>query len=348
MILPPQTLTGAWGREHLRLHRLLLRQPALLPDGAALLLAVSGGQDSMALLGLLLGLQRLHGWRLLLWHGDHGWRNESADQAAELADWCAQRGLTLLRDRQAATAGSSEAEARQWRYACLERRAREHHCSVVVTGHTASDRAETLLLHLARGSHRRGLASLRQQRPLAEGLVLSRPLLIVSRSETAQICRDLGLPVWLDASNDDRRFSRNRLRHEVLPVLEQLHPGAARRLSGTAERLSREHDSQREWLQIALAWLAASQGSSDPDGQDNPTSLDRLRFNTLQPSNRAALLHHWLSCANGEPPQARQLDDLLARIAAGRPPGQCALAGGWQLHWDRSRLVLIAPPEPRR
>ncbi len=334
MILPPQAT--AWSREHLRLHRSLLRQPQLLPPGAGLLLAVSGGQDSMALLGLLLGLQRLHGWRLVLWHGDHGWRPESAGQAAELARWCEQRELMLLSEAGSGDLAAGEAQARAWRYQRLLLGAQEQGCSHVVTGHTASDRAETLLLHLARGSHRRGLASLRAQRPLGDGVMLSRPLLLFSRSETAQICRNLDLPIWLDASNDDRRFSRNRLRLEVLPVLEQLHPGAARRLSGTAERLSREHDAQLEWQRIALQWLASGEG----DG------LDRPRLNQLQPVNRAAVLHLWLSTATGSPCQARQVDDLLAQLEQGRGRGQWDLGDGWQLHWDRSRLVLMPPAEP--
>ena len=86
MILPPQALERAWGKDHLRLHRHLRRQPALLPPGASLLLAVSGGQDSMALLALLLGLRRLHGWRLQLWHGDHRWRPEATDRTRKHAD----------------------------------------------------------------------------------------------------------------------------------------------------------------------------------------------------------------------------------------------------------------------
>ena len=77
-------MAAPWSRFHLRLHRLLLRRPQLLPQHATLLLAVSGGQDSMALVGLLRDLQRLHHWRLLLWHGDHGWRPESAQQASAL------------------------------------------------------------------------------------------------------------------------------------------------------------------------------------------------------------------------------------------------------------------------
>ena len=339
LILPPQALEQAWGKEHLRLHRHLRRQPELLPPGAGLLLAVSGGQDSMALLALLLGLQRLHGWRLHLWHGDHRWRPEAAHQAEQLASWCRARGLSLTIEAReqpvAAASSNTEAQARAWRYGRLEAQAQAQDCSHVVCGHTASDRAETLLLHLARGSHRRGLASLRPQRALgSSGVQLSRPLLIFSRSDTARICQALQLPIWLDPSNDDLRYSRNRVRQAVLPELEALHPGAARRLSATAERLAREHDAQQDWLTIALHWLAAG-----------PGGLDRIRLTGLQRINQTAVLELWLSTQLGCSIAASQLDGLVERLQQGREPGRCDLAAGWQLHWDRSKLVLV-PPEP--
>jgi len=88
-------LAQRWSRHHLRLHRWLLQRPELLPDGASLLVAVSGGQDSMALVGLLQDLQRLHHWRLQLWHGDHQLRVNASEQAGELARWAAQQGLPL-------------------------------------------------------------------------------------------------------------------------------------------------------------------------------------------------------------------------------------------------------------
>jgi len=350
VILPPQSadvsrapLEHRWSPDHLRLHRLLLQQPQLLPAQASLLLAVSGGQDSMALLGLLLGLRRLHGWRLLLWHGDHGWRPEAAQQAAELAAWCQQQGLSLQTDRCAPSPGDveggtdsrghrSETAARQWRYSCLEQQALAQGCSHVMTGHTASDRAETLLLHLARGSDRRGLASLRGQRPLgSQGLQVCRPLLGFGRDDTSRICAQLGMPVWLDRSNDDPRFSRNRIRHEVLPVLEALHPGAARRLSGTAERLQQSLEAEHEWQRLALHWLS-----------DGDNGLDRRRLMGLQPANQATALVRWLQQRGVTTLNARQITALLARLQPTQPPGQSDLAGGWRLRWDRSRLELIA------
>jgi tRNA(Ile)-lysidine synthetase-like protein len=179
-ILPsdPGSDPPGWGPDQQRLHRHLLHHPALLPRGASLLLAVSGGQDSMAMTGLLLALQRLHHWRLHLWHGDHGWRPESAQQAEQLASWAAGRGLSFSLERQPRLPvwGNREAIARAWRYRCLARQALRHGCSHVLTAHTASDRAETVLLHLARGSHRRGLAGLRSLQPLAPLLAATDPV----------------------------------------------------------------------------------------------------------------------------------------------------------------------------
>ena len=336
-----------WGPDHLRLHRHLLRHPELLPAGATLLLALSGGQDSMALLALLHDLGRLHHWSLQLWHGDHRWRPDSSNQAAELERWTAGLGLSLHIDtwEPAATRNDlnprSEAGARQWRYGQLEARARALGASHVVTAHTASDRAETLLLHLARGSHRRGLASLRRLRCLSPGaqdtapILLSRPLLTFSRADTTRLCSELELPVWIDPSNSNRRFSRNRIRAEVLPVLEELHPGACQRISAQAERLVDEVECRDALVDLALQALGAS-------GRE--LALRRPELVQQAPATQRQLLHRWLERVTGQVLEARQLEELLPRLQAGQPPGTTALRAGWQLHWERCTLWLHPTP----
>lgn len=333
-------MTPRWSPFHLRLHRLLLQRPALLPKHTPLLLAASGGQDSMALTGLLLDLVRLHGWRLHLWHGDHGWRQEAAQQAQQLAAWAQEQGLpvTVERWQQApgesaqgsSTASPSEASARTWRYDCLVREAQRLGAARVLTGHTASDRAETLLLNLARGSHRRGLASLPMERELAPGLTLARPLLGFSRNDTAAICAQLALPIWHDSSNSDPRFSRNRVRHEVMPVLEQLHPGAGRRLAATAERLATEQEAGAPLLELALEALVAEEAMG----------LKRQMLAAQPLANQRQLLQHWLRRHTGQPLAAQPLERLLQRLAKGQPPGAADLTAGWRLCWDRCTLRL--------
>ena len=338
-----------WSPYHLRLHQLLRRRPELLPQGASLLVALSGGQDSMALTGLLLDLRRLHHWSLQLWHGDHRWRPESSQQAREIAAWAGGQGLELQlaswewqatdlqsTDQQSTDQQStnqqqppSEASARAWRYAGLVECAQQRGCGHVVTGHTASDRAETLLLNLARGSDRRGLASLQEQRPLAEGLQLVRPLLIFSREETARICQMLQLPIWLDSSNAELRYSRNRVRSAVLPVLEELHPGATRRIGGTAARMAADLQGELELLDLALQPLSSG-----------PRSLRRQPLIRLEAANQRRLLHHWIARNSGLVLTAAALDKLLSRLTCYKGLGQVDLAGDWHLTWNKGTLQL--------
>jgi len=351
-ILPSEADGGprVWSRDHLRLHRSLLRHPSLLPKGASLLLAISGGQDSMAMAGLLLHLQPLHGWQLRLWHGDHGWRPDSAQQAQELAAWAGRQQLPLHVQRlePGHRDGNREQVARRWRYACLLQEAREQDCSHVLTAHTASDRAETVLLHLARGSHRRGLASLHSSLPLAglqppeqrvippnagePGPLLVRPLQIFSRQDTARICRLQNWPVWHDPTNEDPTLSRNRIRQEVLPVLEALHPGASRRISAQAERLADELLLQRELIALALQTISAE------DRQ-----LDRCALQRLDPANQRLLLLHWLEQQQAPTLTSQNLDQLLSRLPPHRGPGRLDLPNGWQLLWSGSKLTLRSP-----
>ena len=169
----------------------------------------------------------------------------------------------------------------------------------------------------------------RPSRALPPDLTLSRPLLLFSRSETSLISQQLGMPLWLDGSNSDPRFSRNRVRHEVLPVLEQLHPGAGRRISGVAERLAQEQDNQQQLLGLAL----------DPLTNDNG-SLNRRRLMALQPANQRQLLQLWLEQQGLPLLPAHQLEALLARLAISRPPGRSALQSDHWLRWDRQELWL--------
>jgi tRNA(Ile)-lysidine synthase len=291
----------------------------------------------MALLALLRQLQPQHGWRLQLWHGNHQWRPEATAQAEELAAWAASEGLPLQLEHWQRPAGEPprEASARAWRYGRLTALAQRLGCRRVVTGHTASDRAETVLLNLARGSHRQGLASLRRQRPLAGEVMLTRPLLAFSREDTAALCRELGLPVWIDSSNADPRYSRNRLRLEVLPVLHALHPGADQRIARLAEELEQLEDAGRELLTLALKGLECA-----PPAGGHGRALHRDALTALRPANQSQLLQLWLEQQSGRRWPCRTLAAALERLPRRLGPGRLDLGHGWRLQWQGPTLWL--------
>ena len=329
-----------WLNWHDRLHRRLLLTPQLLPKGTRLLLAISGGQDSMALLGLLRDLSCRHHWTLQLWHGDHGWHPGSARIASDLASWCQTQQLPLLVSTSSFSTTGSEAKARAWRYTELQKACEQlnlnstaNPCRTVVTGHTASDRAESLLLQLSRGTDLAGLGNLRWQRPLnaeaTNDIRLVRPLLHFSRDDTAAICQDLQLPIWKDPSNSDSRFDRNRIRQEVLPVLEAMHPGCSRRMAELSERVSQLQDTQSALVTLSLDHLKRQDGA-----------LQRSPLQQLPGSARRLLLHGWLQAQGMPALSARQLEELSIAIGPGQPPGERHLAGGKRLHWCRDWVQL--------
>ena len=288
----------------------------------------------MALCALLRQLAPIHHWDLTLWHGDHGWHPDSGRFAAELSDWARGQELAIRIEQAEPAAVASEAAARRWRYGCLMEQASAGQRDVV-TGHTATDRAETLLLQMARGTDLAGLGSLRPLRPLSadapEGPWLRRPLLNFSRGDTAALCRELALPLWIDPSNDDPAYARNRIRLELLPVLETLHPGAERRMADLAERLSQVQDTRQELSELALQHLQR------PDG------LNRRGLGRLSGSSRRQLLALWLEQQGVPNCDAALLEELSRRLALGAAGGGCDLPGGWRLSWQGNDLTLRPP-----
>jgi tRNA(Ile)-lysidine synthase len=239
-----------WSLLHARIHRTvqahktpLLPSVGLIAAGSRLLVAVSGGQDSLCLLKLMVDLQPKWQWQVIAVHCDHRWRPDSADNAAFVVD-LAQRWGVPCRVERAESVPGSEAAARQWRYGVFEALALESGCSHVVTGHTATDRAETLLYNLVRGSGADGMQALGWMRQISSKhpeIALVRPLLEVTRAETAEFCQTFSIPVWQDSTNQDRAYARNRLRLDVMPYLQQhLNPSAERSLAQTAEILAAE------------------------------------------------------------------------------------------------------------
>ena len=241
---------STWTSLHAQLHR-TLRQREILPKNQQLLIAVSGGQDSLCLVKLLIDLQPKWQWHLGIAHCDHRWRKDSEANANHVEELAKNWRLPFYKQI-ANQSLNSEASAREWRYQALSAIAQSHNYPYIVTGHTQSDRAETLLYNLMRGSGADGLQSLTWVRPLTDNLKLVRPLLEVTRAQTAQFCQDMHLPVWEDSTNQDLKYARNRIRHELLPYLQQhFNPQVESALAQTAELLRAEV----EYLENAASLL---------------------------------------------------------------------------------------------
>ncbi len=206
------------------------------PEGwqdVRVLVAISGGADSVALLRALVAVRRPQGEPLLAAHFNHQLRGEEslADERFVVAlcrqlDVPCEVGRASPETSIAQTGDGLEAAARSARYDFLLQTAARLGARYVVTAHTADDQAETILHRIARGTGLAGLAGMNRTRPLAQGITLLRPLLGFRRAELLDYLTKLGQSYRSDASNEDVRFTRNRLRHELLPELARLvNPG---------------------------------------------------------------------------------------------------------------------------
>jgi len=220
-----------------KLNAVLRSQINLLQSNTNILVAVSGGQDSLCLASLLRMHQKKFNWNLIIAHCDHQWRNDSTANANHVEKIAMNWAIPFCL-RTAESPPRSEAHAREWRYAMLVEMAKMNQCVCVVTGHTRSDRVETLLYNLMRGSGADGLASLTWRRSLTDEIDLVRPLLNVSRHETAGFCHENQIAIWEDSTNQNLDYRRNRLRLETIPYLQtHFNPQLESAIAQTSELL---------------------------------------------------------------------------------------------------------------
>ena len=282
------------------LARLLVRC-SFPPRGSVVSCAVSGGADSLALLALAAHA----GCAVTAIHVDHGLRPESAAEVEVVQAAAARFGAAFQAERVAVSTGSNlEARARSARYAALP--------SDVLTGHTADDQAETVLLNLVRGAGLTGMGGFRPDQ---------RPLRRLRRSETQALCAELGLVPVHDASNDDPRFRRNRVRSELLPLLDDI----AQR--DVAAVLARQADALREDGRL-LDELALA---------IDPTNVIELTSAPVALARRA--VRRWLrSGPERHPPDAATVERVLA-VARGDAVA-CEVGQGRSVRRGSGRLTL--------
>lgn len=296
----------------------------MLPRGARVLCAVSGGADSICLLHLLKSLEAERGITVIAAHYEHGLRGEeSLRDMAFVEDWCRERDIPCVTERGDVRAYAAEKRlgleeaAREKRYDFLERTADELGCGRIATAHSADDMAETLLMNLIRGSGLKGLSGI----PPRRGRIV-RPLLETSRAEIERYLAEQGLSHVEDGSNADESFLRNRLRRQVMPLLREMNPAVDAALGRTAELLRRDEAYLES---LAAAWLEENRA----DG-----SLPAPALAGLPPALASRVLRLYtgkkLSMAH---------TDAAIRFASGAEPGWLELPG-LRLRRERGRLSL--------
>lgn len=292
-----------WSLFHARLHQ-NLRQSQLLPKQARILIAVSGGQDSLCLAKLILDLQAKWKWQIAIAHCDHNWSTDAgiAEHVEKIAtSWEISFYLT-----KADQLKETEAAARQWRYQALIEIAQAQNFNYIVTGHTKSDRAETFLYNLIRGAGSNGLSSLHDQRQLTTQVTLIRPILDFTRSETLAFCQQFNLSVWLDQANSNLDYARNRIRQQLIPNLQKsFNPQVEKSLVQTSELLR----ADSEYLEIEATKILAQVRTA-------AKRLDRRQLAKVHLSLQRRVLRQFLPEVIGKKPNFEQIEAVRNLINA--------------------------------
>jgi tRNA(Ile)-lysidine synthase len=313
------------------------------------LVAVSGGADSLALLAATLQEATAGGHLVGAVTVDHGLQAGSAARAAEVAATSRRLGADPVEALRVEVGrdGGPEAAARTARYAALDAAAERTGASAVLLGHTLDDQAETVLLGLARGSGGRSLSGM----AAVSGRYV-RPLLGVRRDQTRAACEEFGLTPWDDPHNADPAFTRVRVRTGLLPALtDALGPGAVEALARTADQLRADTAALDAWAITAEieartgGQAAAGSGSAGTDsagtGSEEP-SLDVAVLAALPAAVRTRVLRRAVLAA-GSPAgslTAAHLASVDALVVAWRGQGAVALPGPVSVRRDCGRLHL--------
>lgn len=304
------------------------RRRALFSRGDLVLVALSAGPDSTALLAALAALRdagELAGLAAL--HVDHGLRPGVEADAACAAAACARLGVPLQRKAVKVGPGNLQAEARRARYAALRAEAARIGATRIATGHTRTDQAETVLLRLLRGAGSRGLAGI----PPRRGAVI-RPLIDRGRDEGLGYLAELGLSWRDDPTNASPRFARNRIRHEAWPALRALAPSAERALARAADLL---RDDDRALAGRARRRVREATGVDVASILSEPLAVRRRVVRRL-----------WRNATgSGRALEAGHVEAVLALLERGRP-GAAALPGGRLGRCRYGRLEIVQPPAP--
>ena len=321
-----------------------IRRYQLLSHSNRVLLAISGGPDSVALLYLLHELREEFGAQLEVAHLQHGIRGEEAREDARFVAELAEslklpfhlKEIDLPRMKSNAGRGNLEAWAREERYRFFADVVRERQLDKVATAHTEDDQAETVLMWLLRGTGMKGLGGmsplhLRRAGDSTNLLTVIRPLIEISKGEIVQYLKERKLNYRLDRSNLDSSLLRNWIRLELLPKIQQrVGAGFSTRLSQQAELLRDEDILLEELARKSYEGMRDSQGLSRAALMREPKALQRR------------ILRYWIGCARGHLRGLEfvHIDEFLRLMNEGPPQGRLSIPGGWELVREYDRIKL--------
>ena len=316
----------------------LIRSRKLVAPGDKVLLALSGGADSTALLCLFLEIRSQLDLELAAAHLNHGLRKKESDADAEFvrslaADCHLPCVVEKLSPRERPKGGNAQARAREQRYRFLQRIGDALGAQRIALAHTRNDQAETVLLRLLRGSGSLGLAAI----PVSRADRFIRPLLSIEREELRTYLRSRGVGWREDSSNRDLRFARNKVRHELIPWLEKsFNPSIVDVLARTAENLRGDAES--------LEWLVGDLAGRHADPADARLGWRQSWLNTLPPGLRSQLVRHALGILDpGKRALKKQVDAVL-ELLQDHKSGKSVRIGRIQAAREFDRLLFRELP----
>jgi tRNA(Ile)-lysidine synthase len=328
----------------------------LIPQGSRIVVGVSGGPDSVTLLHLLKQLSGPMELKLHVAHLNHSIRGEDADEdeafVAHLAKvW--DLACTTRRANVPAIARSEkitlEEAARKERYVFLAEVAAEFRAVLIAVGHNADDQAETILMHLLRGAGPSGLRGMLPSTPLKKwrmfpldnlsGLELTiiRPLLGTARVDIETYIEELGLQTRFDRSNLDTTYFRNKLRHEVIPFLEQINPRISVRLQNLADVIRADYELIQEYISVAWDALLVSAYS-------DALTFDLMRWREQPLAVQRSVIRHavYRLCGNLRDVGFSHVEQAVAVAQNGKTGAQATLPNGLHLTVEHSTLTIAS------
>ncbi|OKO93473.1 tRNA(Ile)-lysidine synthetase [Geobacillus proteiniphilus] len=321
--------------------RAFIHRHQLLSEGAAVIVGVSGGPDSLALLHVFLSLRDEWKLQVIAAHVDHMFRGRESEEEMEFVKrFCVERRILCETAQidvpafQRRTGLGAQEAARICRYRFFAELMEKHQAGYVAVGHHGDDQVETILMRLVRGSTSKGYAGIPVKRPFHGGYLI-RPFLAVSRAEIEAYCQQMGLSPRRDPSNEKDDYTRNRFRHHIVPLLRQENPRLHERFQQYSEMMAEDEQFLEE--------LAADALNKVMEKQHRDAALSIGPFLALpRPLQRRVLQRLLLRLYGGVPPTLTSvhIGHILMLCERGRPSGMIDLPKGLKVIRSYDRCLF--------